>query len=346
MSLPTTRLTITVAEYRLLKQGLDVLACGLAETKLGLYPHRHPWDRIDLVASDVYRERKDDAEMSARIIGVRAKLWDLTRSRKVYVDAFELAALAFALRLVRSRKLVDITLAVSIDMKLLATKIEAYRKRVKRLAIAKIGALEYQSIAGRWRRNVAWLRYNTLYTKLPKNTRPGRAQRWRDQRQQATQAIKTALAESFYEALDDKQMARIVTLLTTTLRRCRRAVGLVDFLLDPHAHSDLLIKFVVKRIELDRLPGAPKPAWQAASDRADKFKEYQESSIGKIAQPSDASSGAIIAVEQEQKMVVPAKAKAPQRYTHHREALTGEILIDAMAEWLYAKSASRRGFRL
>jgi hypothetical protein len=55
MSLPTTRLTITVAEYRLLKQGLDVLACGLAETKLGLYPHRHPWDRIDLVASDVYR---------------------------------------------------------------------------------------------------------------------------------------------------------------------------------------------------------------------------------------------------------------------------------------------------
>jgi hypothetical protein len=106
-------------------------------------------------------------------------------------------------------------------------------------------------------------------------------------------------------------------------------------LLDPHAHSDLLIKFVVKRIELDRLPGAPKPAWQAASDRADKFKEYQESSIGKIAQPSDASSGAIIAVEQEQKMVVPAKAKAPQRYTHHREALTGEILIDAMAEWLY-----------
>ena len=342
--MPTTRLTITVAEYRLLKQGLDVLACGLAEIKLGLYPHCHPWDRIDLAASDVYREREYDVEMSARIIGVRAKLWELTLSRKVYLDAFELAALAFALRLVRSRKLVDIAQAVSIDMKLLATKIETYRKRVKRLAIAKIGAIEYQSIAGRWRRNVAWLRYNTLYPKLPKNTRPRRAQRWRDQRQQATQAIKTALAENFYEALDDKQMARIVTLFTTTLRRCRRAVGLVDFMLDPHAHSDLLIKFVVKWIEPGRLPGAPKPAWQAASDRGDKLREYQEKVRGETAPPTEAIPDRIIAAEQVPQVADAPKVKAPRPHTHNRVALTTEVLCDTIASRLYETVTAKFNF--
>jgi hypothetical protein len=285
VNLPTKRLTITPAEFRLLKPGMDVLACGLADVKLDLF-------------------------------------------------AFELAALAFALRLGRSRKLVDITQSVSIDMKPLATKIETYRKRVKRLTIAKVGAIEYRSIAGRWRRNVAWLRYNTLYTKLPKGPKRGRAQRWRDQRQQAKQAIKTALAENFYEALDANQMARIVTLLTTTLRRCWRAVGLVDFMLDPHSHSDLLIKFVVKRIELDRLPGAPIDAWRAASNRGDAFREYQEKSRGTAVDLPNTSPGNIPVEAQLPKVIALPQVK-PRRFTHNHQALTAEILAGGLAEWMY-----------
>jgi hypothetical protein len=107
MSLPTQRLTITPTEYLLLKPGLDILANGLASAKLGAFPHRHHWHGIDYVASDVYRGQEFDAEMSTLIITVRGRLWDLTRSRKVYLDAFELSALALAVRLSKARKLVD-----------------------------------------------------------------------------------------------------------------------------------------------------------------------------------------------------------------------------------------------
>jgi hypothetical protein len=75
MSLPTQRLTITPAENRLLKPGLDVLANGLAGAKAGHFPHRHPWHLIDWVTSDVYRGQAYDHEMAARIIRVRGKLW-------------------------------------------------------------------------------------------------------------------------------------------------------------------------------------------------------------------------------------------------------------------------------
>ncbi|HEV3440549.1 MAG TPA: hypothetical protein VG122_24555 [Gemmata sp.] len=86
MSLPKQRLTITVTECKLLKPGLDALANGLAGAKAGHFPHRHPWHRIDYLASDVYRNREFDAEMSARVISVRWKLWDLTQSRKIYLE--------------------------------------------------------------------------------------------------------------------------------------------------------------------------------------------------------------------------------------------------------------------
>ena len=335
MSLPTKRLTVTLTEHNLLKPGLDLLANGLATAKLGSFPHRHPWHRIDLVASDVYRDQEFDAEMSARIISARRKLWDQTQSRKVYLDALELAALAFALRLSRSKKLVDITEAVSTEIGLLTSKLETYRKRAKRSAIAESrSVLEYGAIVERWCQNVAWLQYHTLYTKVPKNMERWRSQRWRQQRQQITQAIKIALTESFYETPNDKQITRIVTLLTTSLRRCRYAVGLIDLLRDPRAHTDYLVKFVVKRLEPKRLPGAPVPAWQTMSDRADKFREHETRTRGRDVFPCDAVSDTTVAEEQKHQVAQPLKVKTPRPFTHHRQHLTGETLIEAMVAWL------------
>jgi hypothetical protein len=82
MRFPTQRLTITPAEYKLLKPGLDVLANGLADAKAGHFPHRHPWHLIDWVASDVYGSQAYDDEMAVRVTRVRRKLWDLNQSRK------------------------------------------------------------------------------------------------------------------------------------------------------------------------------------------------------------------------------------------------------------------------
>jgi hypothetical protein len=343
MSLPKQRMTITLAEHRLLKPGLDVLANGLADTKSGHFPYRHPWHLIDSVASDVYRSQAYYDEMAARIICVRGKLWDLTQSRKISIDAFELLALALALRLSRSQKLVDATNATSAEIGLLQLKIELYRKRAKRSAIARIGRLEYQSAAEHWRRFVGWLRYNILYVNVPKRGESRPATLWREQRRQLTELINKSLAERFFEAPSDVEMVRIVT---RSLRRGRHPVSLRDLLRAPQAPTDFLAGFVEKRVELKRLPGAPIPAWQAVSDRADRFKEYQERIRGKIVEPSNTNPDKIITEEQNHQITTPPKVKAPRRYTHKRQALTSEILVNAMAEWLYQNVTMKFDFTI
>lgn len=63
-----------------------------------MFPHRHPWHRIDLHASDVYRDQAFDGAMAARMVSVRKKLWNFTTSRKLRLDALEISAAALALR--------------------------------------------------------------------------------------------------------------------------------------------------------------------------------------------------------------------------------------------------------
>jgi hypothetical protein len=341
MSLPTQRLTITPAENRLLKPGLDVLANGLAGAKAGHFPHRH---LIDWVTADVYRSQAYDDEMAVRMIRVRRKLWDLNQSRKIRIDAFELSALALASRLSRAQKLVDATQSISTEIRLLQFKIELYRKRAKRSAIASTRRLEYQSAAERWRRFVAWLRYNILYVNVPNRGEPQPATLWREQRRQLSELIKKSLAQRFFETPSDMEMMHIVTLATRSLRRGRHPMSLRELLRAPQAHTDFLARFVEKRIELKRLPGAPVPAWQAVSDRVDRFKEYQERNRGKIVEPSSISPDRIIKEERDREVTTPPKVKTPRRYTHERQFLTSEILVNAMAGWLFQNVTMKFNF--
>jgi hypothetical protein len=279
--------------------------------------------------------------MAACIITVRGKLWDLTRSRKIYLDVFELSALALAARLSRAQKLVDGTALVSSEIRLLQAKTEIYRRRAKRAAITKIGRVAYQSAAERWRHFVAWLRYHTLYLRPPNRGEARRATLWREQRLQLTELIKRVLAERFFEAPSEVEMIRIVTLATSSLRRRRHSVGLRELLRSPQEHTDFLADFVEKRVGLNRLPGAPVPAWQAASDRGDRFREYQEKTRGKDSTPSDPGSDKIVATEPERHRPASPKAKTPRPYTHNRQALTAEILVNAMGAWLYQEVTTK-----
>ena len=167
MRLPTERLTITPSEYRLLKPGLEVLVNGLGTAKLGGFPHRHPYHNIDFIASAIYRNKAYSAEMADRVISVRGKVWGLTQSRKIRLDPFELAVAAFTLRLWKSHKPAGDSEASSEEIKLLQAKIETYRKRAKRAAIANAGQVSYQVSAECWQSFVTWCRYHLLYFKLP-----------------------------------------------------------------------------------------------------------------------------------------------------------------------------------
>jgi hypothetical protein len=120
--------------------------------------------------------------------------------------------------------------------------------------------------------------------------------------------------------------------------------GLRELLQSPQEHTDFLFCFVEKRLELKRLPGAPVPAWQAASDRGDKFREYQELTRGKAAIPLYVSSDEIIAAVHEHVVTKPPEVKVSRRYTHNRQPLTAEILLDAMTAWLYQEVTMKFNF--
>ena len=135
---------------------------------------------------------------------------------------------------------------------------------------------------------------------------------------------------------------RVVTLITRSLRRCRHSVGLRELLRSPQEHTDFLFDFVVKRVALKRLPGAPAPEWQAISDRGDKFREFREKHRSTVSTSSSAGSNKIIA-EPERQALAPPKVKTPRPYTHNRQRLTAEILVDAMATWLYQEVTIKFG---
>jgi hypothetical protein len=95
---------------------------------------------------------------------------------------------------------------------------------------------------------------------------------------------------------------------------------------------------------LKSVGGSILPAWQAASDRADRFKEYLERNRGKVVEPSSISPDKIIKEEQDHKVTTPPKVKTPRRYTHERQFLTSEILVNAMTEWLYQNVTMKFNF--
>jgi hypothetical protein len=122
VKLPNVRYKITPKEYAMLKPGLDMLANRLAAANLGSFPFRHPWHGIDFVRSDVHRSQAFDQAMADRVMAVRRKLSDLTYTRKVRMDALEIASAALALRINRKATQAD-------DAPMLARKLEKYRRK-------------------------------------------------------------------------------------------------------------------------------------------------------------------------------------------------------------------------
>lgn len=262
MTLPKQQMTINTAEYFLLKPGLDILVNGLADAKLESFPHCHPYDRIDPVASAVYEDRVYDGEMATRVLTLRSKFLDIPQSRKIRLDSIDIAAASLALRLWKAHKPSGVTEASFPAVELLQQKLERYRLRAKRAAIKKFGKSSYQGTADRRRRFAAWARYHLLCFKLQSCGQPYRSKLWREQRQRLTELFRQVLGERFFECPGDSELTRIVTLGTTSARRGRLGVTLRTLLNAPESYGDTLFQFIDQRIKLKPLPGAPIPFWK------------------------------------------------------------------------------------
>jgi len=334
MNFPKLRVRISVAEGLLLLPGLDTIVKSHAGATLGSTLHCYPFDRIDPVrAAAIYRYRTYDDGMAARVITLRRKLLEHSQSRKFRLDAFDLAVAAFALRQWNDHKPSDATAVSSAAVKRLQKKIERYRRRAKRWAMKKCDEGSYQETAERWRRYVAWMQYHLLYFKLPSIWRPRRARFWKEQRQLLALAITAALRERFLEISSDAEMTRIVTILSRSLRRGRHLRSLREVLKNPQAHTDFLVAFVQKRLVLKALPGAPVPAWQAYSERVDRFiafaRDRRSSAIARI---PTGNAPAVATAEQEHAVQTPHEAS--DVLTSERKIIVSmESIVAELAAW-------------
>jgi hypothetical protein len=277
MKLPTQRLTITPAEYTLLRPGLERLANGLATAKLGNFPDRHAL-RLGADNGGIYPRRRFDQDMADRIISVRRKLWEIASSRKVRLDMFELAAAAFALRILKPAA--DNPIDTN-SVRSLAQKLETYRKRAKRKTVGRFGYVETCIKSSRWRWFTGWCRVNIVNPRVPFSQQQTRSKRhWAAQRSQLGDMVRRVVEANCYAALREPQMKRVVRLLKEELRRGRHPMRLRELLQNREGSGDtLLFDLVAKKVELVPGPGAKLPLCVTQSEIAERFKEGRRKRI-------------------------------------------------------------------
>ena len=103
----------------------------------------------------VYAQAEFSETMDAHMLSARNKLKWINPSRKVRLNCFELAALAFAYRMVIKEELAPEDVLAKVPG--LADKLERYRKRAKRAAIKQIGGDAYGEQAECWRRFLQYI---------------------------------------------------------------------------------------------------------------------------------------------------------------------------------------------
>jgi hypothetical protein len=278
MTLSTTRITITPQEFKLLSPGLEILANGLAAAKVGRFPNRHPWDRIDTGASRILLDQAYDEAMAQRIVTTRAKLIGMTDTRKVRLDVFQISVAALGLRLGKPKVNTRIPiqrLNTSNEHAALVRKLEKYRKRARRAAVTDLGSIEFAKAAESWRRFNQWVRYHLLqftFRNIPRSVHVLKA---RDQRRAVGAMIQLALQERFHAPLNGAVLTKMVTLSKSSFLRGREAMTLKELLESEAKGRELLFSFVTARIETTPLPGAKIPLWKVIMERAEKFQAYR-----------------------------------------------------------------------
>jgi hypothetical protein len=278
MTLPTTRISITLQEFQLLSPGLEILANGLATAKLGAFPYRHPWDRLDTGESDIHRDRAYDEEMAQRIVTTRATLIGMTETRKVRWDVFQISIAALALRLGKSKARTRSPargLERGNEHHELSLKLEKYRKRARRAGLAKLGSTEFAKAAESWRKFNQWVRYHLLQFTFRTKSSPLHVLKTRELRKAVGEMIQHALRERCHAELSEAVLGKMVTLAKSSFLRGRQSMTLNELLASGDKGRDLLSAFVNARMEPTYLPGAVIPPWKLCMDRAEKFNEFR-----------------------------------------------------------------------
>jgi hypothetical protein len=236
----TTEIYLNPEEIAFMLPVLEKVLNGVATERA----RKHYAGVVSPFARPVYNQRLFDEEIFQIILSCRNKLKQIGHSRKLRLNCFELAALALALRVNLKEKSLPQELRLAHCIACLSRKLESLRKRGKRSWIRKHGTDSFRDASLRWKRFVAWLRFEIL---APHQRRlmpvKGPDLLAREQRE-----YMRSLARSIANAgADTKQMQHLADLARLEVRRGRHPFTMRELLADMLKAEQFLVVFILKR---------------------------------------------------------------------------------------------------
>jgi hypothetical protein len=261
MNQPTVRISLGARGRRLLLPGLEHILNGIGSFRyFGSTPNANPWEMIDLKRAAVHENRAFNVQLADQVLHLRNQVRWHNQSGKFRFTAIDLSVLALALRV--SRRLGKAPYSVS---RALEAKLEKFRKRAKRAAIAKLGSQEYKETTLRWRHFLSWMRFYLLCFRWP--YRRGTAKlTWRYQREQLVVLIRNAISEISDVQVPDSTVLKLATLLKAELLRARHEVTLTEMMREGPAGLQILRSFLLKRLDLYPLKLQAGPFYMRLAD--------------------------------------------------------------------------------
>jgi hypothetical protein len=236
----TSRMTINEAEVAAILPGLEAVVNVIASARLGHFPRVDPRVQFSVSnGSSVYSQAESDETMAGHMLTARNKLKWLNPSRKIRLNSFELAAAAFALRLVQREALVPEDMLAKVPT--LGNKLEKYRRRAKRAAIKEIGNDTYGEQAKCWRRFLQWMRCIHCFRPAPWRSSGPRLLH-RDQREKLL-----ALAIEVVPTAAPAHLRHLVDLAKREVLRDRHPTTLGLLMSDDTRAREFLAQFIVER---------------------------------------------------------------------------------------------------
>jgi hypothetical protein len=241
-SIGTSRLQLNEAEDAAILPGLEAIVNALVGARRGLFPRLDP--RVQFTGTNgsiVYSQARASEVMASHVLTARNKLKWVNASRKIRLNCFQLAALAFALRMVRKEKLASKEVLAKVAG--LANKLERYRKRAMRAAIKQIGVDAYGEQAEIWRRFLQYV-HGILCYRPAQRKFSGLRLLHRDQRQKLLE-----LATEVAPTADPALLLHLVDLVKREVLRDRHPVTLGMLVSDDARGLEFMASFLGNHID-------------------------------------------------------------------------------------------------
>ncbi len=242
----TSRLEFNEAEGTAIISGLESIVNILVMARQGYFPRIDP--RVQFLTVNgpgVYARAEFSEAMAAHMLSAWNKLKWINPSRKVRLNCFELAALAFAYRMAIKEELAPEDVLAKVPG--LADKLERYRKRAKRAAIKQIGRDAYGEQAECWRRFLQYV-HSILCFRPTLRKSSALLVFHRDRREKLL-----ALAAEVAPTADPVQLRHLVDLAKSEVLRDRHLETLGLLVENDTRGREFMARFLLKRIDPELL---------------------------------------------------------------------------------------------